>query len=45
MTGLANCETLWLMATVNIQQVNPNTPLLPPRSPSGSPSPLPFASP
>jgi len=38
------CSTLWLVATVNA--TNPSTgggsPLLPTRSPSGSPSPLPF---
>lgn len=38
------CSTLWLVATVNAN--NPSTgggsPLLPTRSPSGSPSPLPF---
>ena len=36
------CETLWLLATVNANAQNPNSPLLTPHSPSGSPSPLPF---
>jgi hypothetical protein len=42
MTGVATCQTVWLLATVNMQQTSGNTPLLPPHSPSGSPSPLPF---
>ncbi|HET6817744.1 MAG TPA: hypothetical protein VFH66_11015 [Mycobacteriales bacterium] len=38
------CSTLWLLATVNTNNSSTGggTPLLPSRSPSGSPSPLPF---
>jgi hypothetical protein len=35
------CQTEWLLATVNTQSPT-GTPLLPPHTPSGSPSPLPF---
>jgi hypothetical protein len=39
------CSTLWLVATVNANNPSPGggSPLLPTRSPSGSPSPLPFS--
>jgi hypothetical protein len=37
------CKTLWLLATVDTTlTTNGGSPLLPPHSPSGSPSPLPF---
>jgi len=36
------CQTLWLLATVNANAQNPNSPLLTPHTPTGSPSPLPF---
>jgi len=39
---LAQCQTLWLTATVNVKNNLGNTPILPSRTPSSSPSPLPF---
>ena len=42
MLETAPCQTLWLLATVDTNSQNPNSPLITPHSPSGSPSPLPF---
>jgi hypothetical protein len=44
MVAIAPCKTLWLLATVNSTSSNGGgtSPLLPTRSPSGSPSALPF---
>jgi hypothetical protein len=42
MLETAPCQTLWLLATVDTNSQNTNSPLLTPHSPSGSPSPLPF---
>lgn len=43
MLGVAPCQTEWLLATVSGSAAPGGTsPLLPPHSPSGSPSPLPF---
>jgi hypothetical protein len=39
---LAQCQTLWLTATVNVNNNLGQTPILPSRTPSSSPSPLPF---
>jgi hypothetical protein len=39
---LSQCQTLWLTATVNARSQLGNTPMIPPRKPSSSPSPLPF---
>lgn len=39
---LADCQTLWLTATVNTQNNLGTTPLITPHTPSSSPSPLPF---
>jgi hypothetical protein len=41
MISTSVCETTWLLATVDTQGTN-NSPLLPPHTPSGTPSPLPF---
>ena len=41
MLGVAPCQTLWLLATVD-STASSNSPLLTPHSPSASPSPLPF---
>jgi hypothetical protein len=43
MVELGDCRTEWLLATVNAVSGNGNSPLLTPHTPSGSPSPLPFA--
>ncbi|MBV9098929.1 MAG: hypothetical protein JO079_12825 [Frankiaceae bacterium] len=39
---LAQCQTLWLTATVNVKNNLGNTPIITPHTPSSSPSPLPF---
>lgn len=39
---LGHCQTQWLLATVSNQAPTTGSPLLPPHTPSGSPSPLPF---
>lgn len=40
---LADCQTLWLTATVDTKNtLGNNTPIIPPHTPSASPSPLPF---
>jgi hypothetical protein len=39
---LAQCQTLWLTATVKATSPGGGSPLLPSHTPSGSPSPLPF---
>ncbi len=39
---LGQCRTEWLLATVDVSSTIGNSPLLPPHTPSGSPSPLPF---
>lgn len=42
MLEVGACQTLWLLATVDTNAQNSNSPLLTPHTPSGSPSPLPF---
>lgn len=39
---IAPCTTQWLLATVDTSKPVGGSPLLPPHTPSGSPSPLPF---
>lgn len=39
---LEQCKTLWLTATVKVGSQFGNTPVIPPHTPSASPSPLPF---
>jgi hypothetical protein len=41
MLGVAPCQTLWLLASVDASSTS-NSPLLTPHSPTSSPSPLPF---
>lgn len=41
MLGVAPCQTLWLLATVDSTSAG-NSPLLAPHTPTASPSPLPF---
>ena len=41
MLGVAPCQTLWLLASVDASSSS-NSPLLTPHSPTASPSPLPF---
>lgn len=41
MLGVAPCQTLWLLASVDANSTN-NSPLLTPHTPTASPSPLPF---
>jgi hypothetical protein len=42
MVLVGQCETQWLLATVDTSQPVGGSPLLPPHGPTGSPSPLPF---
>lgn len=42
MLETGQCQTMWLLATVDASSQDTNSPLLTPHSPSGSPSPLPF---
>lgn len=41
-SSIEQCKTLWLTATVDAKNNLGNTPIITPRTPSSSPSPLPF---
>ena len=41
-SSINNCKTLWLTATVNVNNQPGQTPIIAPHTPSSSPSPLPF---